>query len=871
MKKFWLGLSVLVLVSTLAVFGWLSSRKALAGGFQVNSAQSPFADKPAKSYASYKDESGKEVDLIWGKAPLNDFGSRQVTFDSAGVRPVHQAPAPGVHPRIFFTPDDLPELRRRLKETQCGRVAWNHLLCWTEMMKGLYSDKAPYAANDVWQGGFGGLHGPVPLYRLGVPSQKGTSYNRNPVAAKFYSDLAGGSAVDFPGYYWNVFSLEAFRCLIENDEAGARTLAKAVVTALKLEQAKRVADKKASNPPDQPAGGFQLGFVYDFIFNWLTPEQRTAIHDELADSTWHHDNYGTFNNATSSRSNWATFSYWLFEVLAVEGEPGFNDLKVRGMYRGWRNLFTYGWFQSGATYEGEAKNQLGMDGVIPFAMREKGYGFQNLCGHPYLRAYATKFLPASVIPTLDGFIKYDLLGGAHGRPMAPDCVGLKYMLPNDPVIDWIYRCAVGENYQNVPDRCDGYRNDLLFFLCYATDFDPANGDPAKLNLPLTFFCGERALLMTRSGWDKEALMLNLHTRQANGGHPFGDRNSIALSGAGRVWSPPGYASFHTAENSCVDIDGKNQSTTAPGSMVDYADAPLATFAAGDAKYPWDWNLQTVDKSKGGYYTAADVQAGKALPPKGAGWTLEKHTVNDFAFTKLPFAYLDSPLCEASHWVLPADAVRPVFRQPNYPVQRAFRTAGLVRGTRPYALVVDDIQKDGAAHHYDWTLALEYDVQIAKVERTGDHELDVLLTGGDPEQKAPRGKEPLPSAFSGRIPDGQPMLLIRVLNVSSTQPVEPKIVELPNLENPKKYSPIRRLLIPAESVAPNYKVLLYPFKNGQALPETRWNSDRSAVTVRFGGQTDQIEFDAVPSGKTGMTVMRGNKILAQLNRKTAALP
>ena len=871
MKKLCLWFSVLALALTFAVFGWMSSRKATAGSFMVNSAQSPFADKPAKSYASYKDESGKEVDPIWGKAPLNDFGSRQVTFDVAGIRPVHQAPAPGVHPRIFFTPDDLPEVRRRLKETQCGRIAWNNLLCWTEMMKGLYNDKASYAANDVWQGGFGGLHGPVPLFRLGVPSQKGTGFNRNPVAAKYFSDLANGSATDFPAYYWNVFSLEAFRCLIENDETGAKTLAKAVMTALKLDQAKRAADKKASNPPDQPAGGFQLAFVYDFIFNWLTPEQRAAIHDELAESTWHHDNYGTFNNATSSRSNWATFSYWLFEVLAVEGEAGFNDLKVRGMYRGWRNLFTYGWFQSGATYEGEAKNQLGMDGVIPFAMREKSYGFQNLCGHPYLRAYATKFLPASVIPTLDGFIKYDLLGGAHGRPMAPDCIGLKYMLPQDPVIDWIYRCAVGESYQNVPDRCDGYRNDLLFFLCYATDFDPANSDPGKLNLPLTFFCGERALLMTRSSWDKDALMLNLHTRQANGGHPFGDRNSIALSGAGRVWSPPGYASFHTAENSCVNIDGKNQSTTAPGSMVDYAEAPLATFAAGDAKYPWDWNLQTADKPKGGYYTAADVQAGKALPPKGTGWALEKHTVNNFAFTKLPFAYLDTPLSEASHWVLPADAVRAVFRQPNYPVQRAFRTAGLVRGGKPYALVVDDIQKDASVHHYDWTLALEYDVQIAKVERTAEHELDVLLTGSDPEQKNPRGKEPLPSNYSGRIHDHQPMLLIRVLNVSSTKPVEPVIVELPNLENAKKYSPIRRLVIPAESVSPDYKVLLYAFKNGETLPQTRWNGDRSAVTVVLGGQADQIEFEPAKSGKTSVTVMRGKKVLAQLNRKTAVQP
>ena len=193
----------------------------------IQAATSPFADKPCKSYSSYRDEAGKEVDLVWGSAPLNDFGSRTVQFDFSGVRNLRQVPAPGIHPRIYFTPDDLPDLRRRLKTTRCGQVAWNNLLCWTEMMKGRYDDKAAYAKNDVWQGGFGGLHGPVPLFRLNVPREKGFAYNHHPEAVKIYRSLMDGSATSFPDYYWNVFSLEAFRCLIENDEAGAKDLAKA--------------------------------------------------------------------------------------------------------------------------------------------------------------------------------------------------------------------------------------------------------------------------------------------------------------------------------------------------------------------------------------------------------------------------------------------------------------------------------------------------------------------------------------------------------------------------------------------------------------------------------------------------------------------
>ncbi len=808
-------------------------------------AASPFADRPCLSYASPQGPDGKPVELRWGDAPVADFGSRQVAFDPAGVRQLRPVPAPGVHPRIAFAPEDLPDMRKRLKETRCGQAAWKNLLCWTEMMKGAYDDTAEYAQPDVWKGGFGGLRGRVPLFRLGVPREKGFAYNRNPRAAEIYGSLIDGSATNFPTFYWNVFSLEAFRCLIESDEASARKLGRAVVTAMRVDQAARDAERQKkglAGPPDQPAGGFQLAFVYDFIYNWLAPEQRRAIHAELAACSWRHDNYGTFNEATASRSNWATFSYWLYPVLAIEGEEGFNDLKVRGMYRGWRNLYTYGWFQSGATFEGEAKNQLGMDGVIPFAMRQQAYGFDNLSGHPYLRAYATNFLPHSVIPTLDGFIKYDLLGGAHGRPMPPDGLGLKFMFPEDKRVDWVYRSAVGERYEHVPDRCDGYRNDLLFFLMYAMDFDPANRDPAALGLGHTFFCGERALLMTRSGWDTNALMLCLHTRQANGGHPFADRNAIQLAGAGRVWSPPGYATFKTPENSLVCIDGKSQNLAVPGRLVDFVDAPLATFAVGDAKYCWDWDWKTLGKG-GGAYSAEDVEADRVeIPP---GWQKEVHCINDFSYTKLPFEYLSRPLFAQPHWCLKAGFVSPVVRQPFYPVRKAFRTAGLVRGPHPYALVVDDIQKDESVRRYDWILTLEKDVAILKTARSGG-QLDVLLKG-----------EASPA-----------LLLVRVLSGEGLG--EPSLDDFPNQSDPKKYGPVRRLVLPAHAASPAFKVLLYPHLPGDPLPVTAWNQARTEVTVSLGGAADRLTFAPAACGKTDVAVWRGRERIVSVSAPVPTL-
>ena len=846
----------------------------------AETSRSPFADKPADSYSNVTGPDGKPAPLIWGQAPFTDFGSRPVTCDQTGVRQIPQAPPAGVHPRICFGPEQIPDVRRRLKETRCGQEAWKNLLCWTEMMKGVYDDTQDYAKPDRWKGSFGGLHGRVPLFRMNIPRENKIAYNRHPKAAAIYRSLIDGTATEAPEYLWNVFALEAFRCLIDDDAAAAQDLGKATCTMLKLGQAKRIADqatakKKKTTPNEQPIGGFQLAFTYDYIWNWLTPEQRQTLHAELADSTWSHDNYGTFNTAESSRSNWATFSYWLYQVLAIEGEPGFNDLKVRGMYRGWRNLLTYGWFQSGATFEGEAKNQLGMDGILLFASRMQAYGFENLAGHPYLRAYATRFMPHSINPMLEGFHKYDLLGGSRsgsGGYSPCDLLGLKYMFPEDKTIDWVYRKAMGDDYAKVPERPDGYFNALLFYCIYATDFDPANNDPTALNLGNTFFCGERSLLMTRSGWDTGAMMLNLHTRAANGGHPFADRNAVMVAGAGRIWSPNGYASFTTAENSVVGIDGRNQDLNVPGRMVDYQDAPNATFAIGDAKYAWSWNWKRLD-AKNGFYTRADVQANKVEIP--AGWTPVTQTVNDFAFTKLPFTYLDRPHFEYPHWIKPNGALSPYVRQANFPVQRAFRTAGLVRGVAPYGLVIDDIQKDAEAHRYDWTLALEDDVQIASLTRTDGAGIDIVLTGDDPNQTQPRAAEPLPAHRNPEhpVPAGQPLLLVRILDLepaAGSPAVEPTIVEPPNATNPKKYQPVRRLVIPVTAIAPRFKVLLFPYTQGDPLPTTTWDAARKTVTVSIGNQVDQLTFTPGAHGKTDLRIERAGTSLISLTKPVSIL-
>ncbi len=835
----------------------------------VGAAPSPFADKPCLSYSSFRNQ-----ELRWGDAPLDDFGPTPVKFDVSGLRALKPSPPPGVHPRILCSPADLPDIRRRLKETRCGQQVWRNLLSWTHGMKATYDDKADYARPDLWNGSFGGLHGPVPLFRLGPGGWKSDRFRR----------LVDGDGTAEVGFFWNVFPLEAFRCWIEDDKAAAGTLAKAVMTALQSElkaiDAKRK-EKKETRPRqlalDDVSKGNGLAFTYDFLFDFLAPEQKKALHAELAETTWYHDNYGTFNDATNTRSNWASFSYWLIQLLAIEGEPGFNDLKYLGLYRGWRNFLTFGFYPSGAVLEGEAKDQLGLDGIMAFARRGTR---ENLAGHPHLRAQASRFLPLSVTPTGGGsgafgqgpFLKFDLLGGI-GSINPLDAIGLKFMLPDDKAVDWVFRKQVGEDYRLVPDRPDGYHNALLFWALYATDFDPANDDPAKLGLGHTFFCGERALMMTRSGWQGDALMLGLHVRSAKGGHPYADRNAIALCGAGRAWSIPGaFDSFDNARNSLVVVDGQPQDLWVPARVVDFRDNPLATFAVGDAKYAWDWkwkNLEGREKP----YTKGDVDAGRVDIP--AGWQPVRHALNDFAFTKRAEACFARPMFELPSWIGVRGSLTPVVCQPNYPVKKAFRTAGIVRGARPYALVVDDIQKDDAARHYDWILVLQPDLQIVKIDRPDGRDpatFDVILNGDPPATTMKKDETLTPLRPGGTVTAGQPLLLVRVLSLTRQTADGQPPAGIDEIRD--KRNTIRRLVIPSDAVAPDYKVLLYAYREGDPLPATTWNAGRTQVTVAWPDQKDVIAFAPAPCGKTNVTVTRlengASRELVRLDRDAPPL-
>jgi hypothetical protein len=802
---------------------------------------SAYGDKSVWSY------SGSDP-LPWTLFHPKDFGSAKIAFNAEGVTPVGTVPAPGVHPRIFFSPEDLPAVRKRLKEDPAAQASWKLILAYSHALNLTYDEKADYAQPD-WANGSFHVHGRTDqVMRIGGYGTNREDYFGILAAGKpteTYENPKNGGKPRPSGFFFPA-AIEAFRCLIDDDAVGAKKLASAIETSVKFEQERRAKEDKPVKPgqPPHPStpryDACQLGLVYDFIYNWMTPEQKKLVHDELVLLSSWVDGYGTFSHAETSRSNWATFSYEVWDTVAIEGEPGFNDLKFLGLYRGWRDFFTYSFFNSGCAYEAEGKLLFGLDAVVAFDRIAPKYGLPLLSQHPLIRNHYAKFTSLSMLPTQDNrYVIFDILGSMGGGLCTPqDLVVAHYLFPNDKTIDFVYRSMVGDDFRKLPTPGHSWNN-LITDAIFATTYHPEN-TPEKLGLPLTFFCGQRAMMMTRSSWDTNATFLTMHVRGASGGHPFADRNGIMLSAQGRPWVTIPGKDGKSWQCSTVTFNGCEQSSTTPGRVVDFVDTPEATFMVGDSKYCWDWVWGGSDKNKQGQaVTRKDVDEGNI--ELGQTRKPVELSFNDFAYTKVDVLDYTQPMKYSGNWLGPDGTLRSYYKMVNNPVIKSFRTAGLVRGRHPYVLVLDDIQHDALPALYEWHLSLPGDLIRVEKQPAGAQPGDLFFSA----------KESLDD--KGGLLAGSPLLLIRVLDQQGT-PQPPHIIE----GNPQV------LTLGTRAVSPSFKVLIHALRAGDPIPQTTPLRD-GKIEVNFPDQKDVLNVAEGSFGKTDLSISReGKEIVAIRN-------
>jgi len=203
------------------------------------------------------------------------------------------------------------------------------------------------------------------------------------------------------------------------------------------------------------------------------------------------------------------------------------------------------------------------------------------------------------------------------------------------------------------------------------------------------------------------------------------------------------------------------------------------------------------------------------------------------------------------------------RLPFNPVKKAFRTLLMARGDHPYSLIIDDIQKDSgktsAEHLYEWMMQTGENTDVVSIKDN-----DIILC--DASVSRDENGQPKPKK-------GDRLLLVRVLNANvpakakdyTTKPsfrleiFERKDTIVPDgkggLSGSRSFGLDKRLVIASRAVTPDFKMLLYPMRQGDALPETTWNEKGDEISLKSGKDTDLIALKPGMDGRTRVSVDR----------------
>jgi hypothetical protein len=788
----------------------------------------------------------------------------EIDFDTTGeaMDRIKPPPPPGVHPRILFSPDDLPAIRDRLQNTKTGKLEMEAIR--TNIKKFVTGPKAVFG-------------------------KEYESLANGDETVDVYGGSVMGSKLNLT---YNLM-YEAFRCLIDGDQEGGKKVAAAITTLARIDQreveaniAKVKAKMKPNGEGDQPndfrvvaEGATQegtLGLMYDFAYNWMTDAQRQIVRAACAKASFGMTNIGCqgLYGLTTNSSNWITWSARLiFPTLAIEGEPGYDPTTYERCVFAYRGVMTRGIFAGGEGYEGMGKFFTFNEHMM--AMARRG---ENLLTTTHLRDAFHSYFIASLNPWGMGDTFYDSLAGTDDHVSRnADILAYKYLFPNDKAVDYVFRNNIKPDYSTfseaVNTRHPFLATEALVTALYAADYDESLSNDQERkevtkNLPLTYFSNDTCNMVTRSSWDPDALYLNYLNRAVRGGHQYSDRSHFSIYADGRYWGiyhrmRQVGEQYEPKNRSLVLVDGEGP-TLCPGRCVAFQDNPQASFIVTDLKPSFDYIAD-------GLYPEKDRSKIVMLP----------FSNNYFRLHPSPIPWMNLPVdagpdwytsTKPNLWGLNGGAPAGKNNQPppsalwhksDIPMNKAFRTAGMVRGKHPYVLIVDDVQKDDRTRDYCWGMTLADDAVLGPSSHDSDPEhyrLDVML---DENPATPAKK----LEDENEIPDPNHSrhMLIRILQgdgVDHDQPARIETVTDDNGSNPPTIS-LPKLCIHAKTSDPQFKMLLVPQIAGQESPTTSWNAAKTAVKISWPDQTDAVTFTHVDGGRTGFSIVRNGQSIMQM--------
>jgi len=706
-----------------------------------------------------------------------------------------EVPEPGIHPRVLITPADVEKIRNKIA----------------------MGDKAPIPFQAIWK-------------RV-------------------------------------TRTQSAFYALVTNNDQLGRALAHQLVLKMhslepKLDLLDQQPDRDnlwsaersiiASGDPDPPSEIWDL-LDYDYLYQWLSDEERELARQLISKITYRRiSNFLIVPDHFMINNHEGFGMEYIRLMLLIEGEKGFNKLLFEAACHKANAMLDWYLDDDGMCYE-SIKGWLNISAFVAVGLRQR-----NLLLHDHLRAKMKFFQAALRWEGNSWKIRDEMRASAfHVIWM------MHYYHPNDQGIDFLYRASLSTH----PFLTDadakwpnpvGICNELL--LLYADDgILNKEGKPIdwtdqerinSLHLPVTWKDDQRGYLDTRNSWRKDDLHVGFVCKQDffYGGHEGSENNRLTLWKDGVNWIQDNnmLATKATFLQNMLTVDGKGcHWPPVPGTWLGVHESPEGVVACGDGKdgYSYSKSMQIHPLA----YPSA--QLGYYAPFTEGNFDLSRDL--QVAFNPRTVIYNDGYAhTDYGPWSGETRLVEN-YRLIN-PMEQAYRTVQVAKGKHPYLLVIDDAKKDKNNHLFEWNISVPTDVEITDAQtpeiqyqntEPSDNRSDDIILGKNNMTRDPVTGKLKPKA-------GDPLCLIRVLwrNTNYGFPV-------PHLSAFSGYSLVT---IPAITVSPEFRVLVYPYRYGEELPTTTWNSDKTLLTVSFKNQSDTYEFAKTDGGRTVFSQSRNGK-------------
>ncbi len=809
---------------------------------------------------------------VWPVVPEKEYNLNGFDQTVLGSK----LPPPGVHPRILFSPEDVPAIARRLRESISGQQALletNYALSRTIWNPA--SDEGKIFAK-LASGDLAGLE---------WPETEGKTLNLgNLHIFKGYQPSMKTSAHE--GYMPHLMASAAFYCLLNRDDARGRQVAAAIANYYKMrepliDRLNHDFDEQKLTPNDEwrpmhnMVANDNLAFGYDCAACWMTDEQKTVMRRIISKATKGKRAYG-MNGPTRWRdTNWVGWDLQFFlAAMAIEGEEGYDPAIYPIAKETARAYLDWGINEHGTIFETNGKNGAGLQNELLSLVALARHG-DNLLGHPHLRKLTTMETQA-VVPMGGWNLNNGTWGNAgFGGELAS---ALKSFYPQDRCADWLLRQAnpklrdpetteylrqLKEKATKLPipwERLDLFTvPDLFGKLDWDGEKTSAGSlkeawERDTLNMPLTFNDPVHGLLQTRSGNDKDALYMMFEARPdlRGVGHQHHDSGHFYLAALGEMWSvAAGAKNSYSPDYNTILIDGCGHSDVSAAPRVEYIGATVndqVAIASANLKNAYDYGW--TDPMHFSWLLDDNING---------HWKLQPDTDPELVAYYRGTQNVKMRIWGSSYW---DNNWGPAMRIEGNPVRYAFRSAGIVRGKHPYAVIVDDINKDGYEHRYDWLMQVPDNVRLSGLSMPPNSVPAVMLNkipGGDSWRM--RGPETLPK--------GSPALLVCLLDSQvETRQAGANVVAgdaLPYRLEQQSASAVQpgqtlaksRAVITRQAVDPHFKVVLVPFRAGEKLPLIRWDKGANSASLQWPGQTDEIVFTNNPDQRTRFEISRNS--------------